>query len=75
MGIINEASDALIAQLRRLQEVDIENRDALELEISRSKAVQSVAGTLIDSGRLIAQVRRDAAEYGEEIVPKGLINR
>ena len=72
MGIINEASDALIAQL---QEVDVENRDALELEISRSKAVQSVAGTLIDSGRLIAQVRRDAAEYGEDIVPKGLIGR
>lgn len=37
--------------------------------------MQSVAGTLIDSGRLIAQVRRDAAEYGEDVVPKGLIGR
>ena len=75
MGIINEASDALIAQLNRLQDVGIDNREALELEISRSKAVQSVAGTLIDSGRLIAQVRRDAAEFGEDVVPRGLIGR
>ena len=27
------------------------------------------------SDALIAQVRRDAAEYGEDVVPKGLIGR
>ena len=58
-----DLSDHLFAQLERLGDEDIDD-NRLRLEIARSGAMASVAGTIISAGDLAVKVARHRAEHG-----------
>ena len=61
LGRLNEV---LFAELERLGSVDLENEDAVKLEISRSKAIEGIAKTTVDNARTILEATRLRAEFG-----------
>ena len=61
LGRLNEV---LFAELERLGSVDLENEDAVKLEISRSKAIEGIAKTTVDNARTILEATRIRAEFG-----------
>ena len=61
LGRLNEV---LFAELERLGSVDIENEDAVRLEISRSKAIEGIAKTTVDNAKTILEATRLRAEFG-----------
>ena len=60
LGRLNEV---LFAELERLGSVDLEDEDAVKLEISRSKAIEGIAKTTVDNARTILEATRIRAEY------------
>jgi len=56
-------TDALFAQLERLEQVDASDRDALRAEIDRSRAVQGIAKELNESAKTILDTARYRAEW------------
>ena len=49
-------NEVLFRQLDRLESVDRTDAEAMQAEIARSKAVQQVAGKVIENGRLVLDV-------------------
>ena len=70
LGRLNEV---LFAELDRLSAVDIENEDAVKLEISRSKAIEGIAKTTVDNAKTVLDATRLKAEVGQQThMPKML---
>lgn len=59
---LGDLSNHLFAQLERLSDEELTG-EALEKEISRSKAVVDVSKTIIDSGSLALKAQELIAEY------------
>lgn len=67
-------NEVLFRQLDRLESVDRTDAKAMQAEIARSKAVQQVAGKVIENGRLVLDVAKAGAAAGEAVkLPKGLL--
>lgn len=73
---IGGVSDALFAELERLQVADSSDADALNLEISRAKAVREISATIIDNNKLVLDIAKAKAQMdGKELlIPKGLLS-
>lgn len=67
-------NEVLFRQLDRLESVDRTDDKAMQAEIARSKAVQQVAGKVIENGRLVLDVAKAGVAAGEAVkLPKGLL--
>lgn len=55
MANLMDLNKALFAQLDRLDKVDASDRDALDAEIERAKAVGSIANSIVGNARTIMQ--------------------
>lgn len=67
-------NEILFRQLDRLEAVDRTDAKAMRAEIARSKAVQQVAGKVIENGRLALDVAKAGVAAGEAVkLPKGLL--
>lgn len=67
-------NEVLFRQLDRLEAVDRADAKAMQAEIARSKAVQQVAGKVIENGRLVLDVAKAGVAAGEAVkLPKGLL--
>ena len=67
-------NEVLFRQLDRLESVDRSDAKAMQAEIARSKAVQQVAGKVIETGRLVLDVAKAGVAAGEAVkLPKGLL--
>ena len=55
MSNLMDLNAALFAQLDRLDAVDAGDREALDAEIGRAKAVGSIAGSIVANARTIMQ--------------------
>lgn len=67
-------NEILFRQLDRLESVDRTDEKAMRTEIARSKAVQQVAGKVIENGRLVLDVAKAGVAAGEAVkLPKGLL--
>lgn len=60
---LSDLNNHLFEQLERLQD-DSLDKDKLEMEISRSKAITSLASQIIQNGNLAMRASEFAAEYG-----------
>ena len=60
LGRLNEI---LFAELERLNAVDASNADAVNLEVSRSKAIQEVAREVNQSAKTIMDAAKFRAEW------------
>ena len=61
---LSDLNNYLFEQLERLQDDDLTD-EQLEKEIKRSKAVQSVAKTIIENGALALDAKKHLDEYGK----------
>ncbi len=67
-------NEILFRQLDRMESVDRTDAKAMQAEIARSKAVQQVAGKVIENGRLVLDVAKAGVAAGEAVkLPKGLL--
>ena len=67
-------NEVLFRQLDRLESGDRPDAKAMQAEIARSKAVQQVAGKVIENGRLVLDVAKAGVAAGEAVkLPKGLL--
>lgn len=58
MSNLMDLNAALFAQLDRLDAVDAGDREALDAEIGRAKAVGSIAGSIVANARTIMQAEQ-----------------
>lgn len=58
-----DLNNYLFEQLERLNDEELKG-DALDEEISRSKAVTSIAQTIINNGELLIKAKKCYEEYG-----------
>lgn len=73
-GSLQAVNEAMFRELERLEAIDIEDVDKVNTEISRAKAVQGIADTVIANGRLVVDVARASTDVGEKVrIPKGLL--
>lgn len=62
---LNDLNNALFEQLERLQDDEaMKDEAAFEKEITRSKAITSIASQIIQNGNLSLKACQYAAEYG-----------
>ncbi len=74
-SMLKGVNDAIFRELERLEGVDPSDADAMASEVSRAKAVESLAGKAIENGKLILSVAQASVPYGERITPpRGLID-
>ena len=59
---LTDLNNILFEQLERLQDDEL-TAEEFEKELERSKAVQSVAKTIIDNGNLALQAKKHLDEY------------
>ncbi len=74
---LGQTNDALLEELRRLQGIELDNPDALRLEISRAKAIEGIAKATIENANTVMSVARMQAERvgaSHVSVPKMLAN-
>lgn len=73
---IGGVSDALFAELDRLQAADATDADAMRAEIERAKAVRDVAAVIIDNNKFVLDVAKAKSDLDGEklIIPKGLLS-
>lgn len=60
---LNDLNNYLFESIERLMD-DSLSAEELDREIQRSDAVQNVARTIIDNGRLVFQAKKHMDEYG-----------
>lgn len=60
---LGRLSEILFAELERLNALDATDKDALEAEVERSKAVQGVAKEINTSARSVLETARLRAEW------------
>ncbi len=71
---IASVNEALFRELDRLEAVDHTDAEAMQAEIGRAKAVEGLAGKVIENGRLVLDVCKASVAAGEAVkVPKGLL--
>ncbi|HIH8055740.1 TPA: hypothetical protein ACYS06_001519 [Streptococcus suis] len=71
---LSDLNDHLFMALERLGDEDLKGED-LDQEIECSNALTTVAGKIIDNGRLILDAQKTAAEYnGRRNVNLELLN-
>lgn len=71
---IASVNEVLFRQLDRLEAVKSDDADAMRAEIDRAKAVEGIARTVIDNGKLVLDVARAGVSAGEAVsIPKGLL--
>lgn len=58
-----DLNDHLFEQLERLNDEDLKGEE-LEMEMSRAKAMASVAQTIINNGDLMLKAQKQYREYG-----------
>ncbi len=74
MGISERVSESLIAELDRLEAIDVKDAETMQAELSRAKAVQGIACQLIANGNMTLNACRMRMEFGDVAkVPKGLV--
>lgn len=73
---IGGVSDALFAELDRLQAADATDAEAMRAEIERAKAVRDVAAVIIDNNKFVLDVAKAKSDFDGEklIIPKGLLS-
>ena len=62
---LSDLNNHLFEAMERLNNEDLTDEE-LEKEIKRSKAMEGIAKTIIDSGNLALQARKHLAQYGAE---------
>jgi len=67
---ITDLNDHLFAQLERLNDDELSEAQ-LELEIKRSKAIASVASTVVDSSRVTVEAMKVMEKAGFDISKLG----
>lgn len=71
---IASVNEVLFRQLDRLEAVKSDDAESMRAEIDRAKAVEGIARTVIDNGKLVLDVARAGVSAGEAVqVPKGLL--
>lgn len=71
---LSDLNNHLFATLERLGDEEL-SVEQLEQEIERSKAISTVAGKIIDNGRLILEAQKTIADYnGKRNVNLELLN-
>ena len=61
---VGDLNNYLFEQLERLQDDELTD-EQLEREITRSKAVQGIAKTIIENGALALNAKKHMDEYGK----------
>lgn len=56
-------NDALFHELKRLEGIDVEDKEQVETEVSRAKAVTDLAGNILVGSRLMLDAARLKADY------------
>ena len=71
---LGELNNVLFEQLRALRSIDVSDHDALEAEIARSKATESLSSTIIKNAQTVLEATRMRAEYTNQMaeVPRML---
>ena len=71
---LGELNDVLFEQLRALRGIDVSDHDALEAEIARSKATETLAGAIVKNAQTVLDATRMRAEYTNHVadVPRML---
>ena len=65
----------LFRQLERLEAVGTDDVEAMRAEIERSRAVEGIAGRVIENGKLVLDVAKAGTAVGEAVhVPRGLLS-
>ena len=73
-GALALTNEALFRELDRLEAVDRSDPEAMAAEIERAKAVEGIAKTVVENGKLVVDLARVGISNGETIkVPKGLL--
>lgn len=68
-------NDVLFRQLERLEAVGTDDVEAMRAEIERSRAVEGIAGRVIENGKLVLDVAKAGTAVGEAVhVPRGLLS-
>jgi hypothetical protein len=62
---LGRLTDALFAELDNLRAVDVTDGDAIAAEVSRAKAVEGIAKTVIENANTVLDATRMRAEYGK----------
>jgi len=68
---IGDLNNHLFEQLERLNDEDLSNEE-LKKEIARSKAMSSIALSILASGTLLLKAKKYTDEFGEEDMPEVL---
>lgn len=72
---IAAVNDVLFRQLERLEAVGTDDVEAMRAEIERSRAVEGIAGRVIENGKLVLDVAKAGTAVGEAVhVPRGLLS-
>ncbi len=67
-------NDVLFRELDRLEAVDTDNPDAMNLEINRAKAIEGTVSKVIDNGKLVLDMCKSSVATGEAVkIPKALL--
>lgn len=68
-------NEVLFRQLERLEAVGTDDAEAMRAEIERSRAVEGIAGRVIENGKLVLDVAKAGTAVGEAVhVPRGLLS-
>ena len=73
---LKRVNDILFAQLDRLADVDMTDREKLMTEIERARAVKGLADTVISNGRLVLNAAQASTSVGEAVqIPRMIDGR
>ena len=73
---LKRVNDILFAQLDRLADVDMTDRERLMTEIERARAVKGLADTVISNGRLALNAAQASTAVGEAVrIPRMIDGR
>lgn len=73
---LKRVNDILFAQLDRLADVDMADREKLMTEIERARAVKGLADTVISNGRLVLNAAQASTSVGEAVqIPRMIDGR
>ena len=65
---LGRLNDQLFAELDNLRAVDASDADAIAAEVSRAKAVEGIARTVIENANTVLDATRMRAEFGKGAV-------
>lgn len=71
---LGDLNDILFRQIGRLEDQAITEPDAMAAEIERAKTVQSLAGTVIQNGKLLLDVARLHDSIGDTVAVPAMLS-